>query len=151
MITEIGEEDQKIINEVITWANAADKVFIRKSYHEWHFTGSYYICPEKGFNDIDLVVYACYDTYEETVEAFEGMDFTLSNPREYKRHADDGFYMFRKGNVNLIVTNEFDQYRAWVNASIIAKALKLTYKHDRVTLFHAITGTDMLPDNFLNN
>lgn len=57
---------------------------------------------------------------------------------------NDRFVSFRKGEVNLIVTQDYTFYNRTSLATRVATALRLETKEDRITLFHMLRGTDFL-------
>jgi len=52
--------------------------------------------------------------------------------------ADDRFSSYEKGNINLIVTEDYGFYNKFIAATSVAKRLNLLEKDDRVALFQAV-------------
>lgn len=101
-----------------------------KLYQEVGLTGSSYICnPPVTNTDIDFVIYSqdwdkLHDWCEKNAFKTNFEDYGLEEFRSYKR-----------GIINLIVTNDATFYRRFVKATEVAKKLNLLDKQQRVDLF----------------
>ena len=99
-------------------------------YQEVGLTGSSYICnPPITDTDIDFVIYSqdwdkLHDWCEKNAFKTNFEDYELEEFRSYKR-----------GIINLIVTNDATFYRRFVKATEVAKKLNLLDKQQRVDLF----------------
>ena len=99
-------------------------------YQEVALTGSSYICnPPVIDTDIDFVIYSQdWDNLHLWCEknAFKTNfeDYVLEDFRSYKR-----------GVINLIVTDDVTFYKRFVKATELAKQLNLLEKDQRVALF----------------
>lgn len=101
-------------------------------------TGSSVICnPSVTDTDIDYVIYTNEETKLDTFLKCEGFRDSCRDKEEYDLGLD-GFYCYRRENINLIVINDGKLYRKWVGATNLAKKLNLLKKEDRITLFQAI-------------
>lgn len=101
-------------------------------------TGSSVICnPPVTDTDIDFII--CTTCYEEIKIFLEknGFNISCSDKEEYEV-ISEGFECYRKDNINLIVTDNYEWYKKWVLATNVAKKLNLLKKEDRITLFKAI-------------
>lgn len=98
-------------------------------------TGSSVICsPPVTDTDIDFVIYTVEELKLDTFLKFEGFNRSSSEEEDYDMESE-GFTCYRKGNINLIVTTNYEWYLLWVKATKLAKALNLLKKEDRITLF----------------
>lgn len=97
-------------------------------------TGSNYICnPPVVDTDIDTVVLVNgYYDYRKML-AEEGWGACAK-----ENYVDGTVYAVRKGLHNYIVVEDPDIFNDWVVATEAARALNLTKKEDRVTLFKTI-------------
>lgn len=99
-------------------------------YQEVGLTGSSYICnPPVTNTDIDFVIYSqdwdkLHDWCKKNAFKTNFEDYGLEEFRSYKR-----------GIINLIVTNDATFYRRFVKATEVAKKLNLLDKQQRVDLF----------------
>lgn len=101
-------------------------------------TGSSVICnPPVLDTDIDFIIYSEERDELEEFLTKEGYSVSCTDKEEYQLGAE-GFECYRKGNINLIVTNDNEIYDRWVLATKTAKKLNLLKKKDRITLFQAI-------------
>lgn len=94
----------------------------------WYATGSRVICdPPPDDTDYDVVVLkvAPIDLTGWTCESACG---------EYVPQ----FVSYRRGKVNLIVTDDAEFYDRFVAATRVAKRLNLLKKEDRIALFQAV-------------
>ena len=99
-------------------------------YQEVGLTGSSYICnPPVTNTDIDFVIYSqdwdkLHNWCEQNAFKTNFEDYELEEFRSYKR-----------GIINLIVTNDATFYKRFVKATELAKKLNLLDKQQRVDLF----------------
>lgn len=105
-------------------------------------TGSRIICspPVMGTDeDWVLLVDNIYDFWDEV----ELLGFVHTS-EEYEDHEEDPkfFQCWRKGEVNLIVTDKRDFFVRWVYATNKAKELNLLDKADRIALFTKVLYED---------
>uniref|UniRef100_A0A6C0JWT4 Nucleotidyltransferase n=1 Tax=viral metagenome TaxID=1070528 RepID=A0A6C0JWT4_9ZZZZ len=101
-------------------------------------TGSSVICdPPVLDTDIDYIIctpsFSAFDKF--VVDA--GFRYT-SNDEEGYVLQNNGFFCYRRDNLNLIVTESNDWYLKWVAATKLAKKLNLLQKKDRIILFQYI-------------
>lgn len=102
----------------------------KELYTTVSLTGSSYICnPPVTDTDIDFVVLSnncdeLYNWLEKNVFKTNFEDYAIGEFRSYKR-----------GVINLIVTNDLIFYKRFVKATEIAKKLNLLDKQQRITLF----------------
>lgn len=109
-------------------------------------TGSSVICnPPVLDTDIDYII--CERIVEFSLEyqihpslhkflTSNGFEQSCEDKEEYDM-GSEGFICYRKDNINLIVTDDYEWYNKWVLATKVAKALNLRNKADRVMLFKA--------------
>ena len=99
-------------------------------YQEVGLTGSSYICnPPVTNTDIDFVIYSqdwdkLHNWCEQNAFKTNFEDYELEEFRSYKR-----------GVINLIVTNDATFYKRFVKATEVAKKLNLLDKQQRIDLF----------------
>ena len=99
-------------------------------YQEVGLTGSSYICnPPVTNTDIDFVIYSqdwdkLHNWCEQNAFKTNFEDYELEEFRSYKR-----------GIINLIVTNDATFYKRFVKATEVAKKLNLLDKQQRIDLF----------------
>ena len=101
-------------------------------------TGSSVICsPPVLDTDIDFVI--CTTSYGKLDNFLTANEFKQScaDEEEYDLESE-GFECYRKGNINLIVTEDYTWYKKWVLATNVAKKLNLLKKEDRILLFKAV-------------
>lgn len=101
-------------------------------------TGSSVICnPPVENTDIDFVI--CTTSYYEICSFLirNGFRQSCADEEEYDLE-NEGFECYRKNNINLIVTENYDWYKKWVFSTVVAMKLNLLKKEDRITLFKAI-------------
>lgn len=118
-------------------------------------TGSSVICnPPVLDTDIDYII--CERRVEFSWDVLDTPSlhkFLTSNGFKQSREDEEeydmesvGFTCYRKDNINLIVTDDYEWYNKWVLATKVAKALNLRNKADRVVLFKAfLYGEDPPP------
>lgn len=99
---------------------------------EYHATGSRYICEPAPATDHDVVCWV------EDLEKFVGQANDIGYEGGGSPLDESHFVSQRRGEVNLIVTEEERFYRLFVLATNLAKRWNLTDKDDRIRLFQAI-------------
>jgi hypothetical protein len=99
-------------------------------------TGSRYICtPPTMDTDEDFVVLmdrGYHAKLDEIGFAVEG------RPGFYTGNDNGGFLSFRRGDENLIATDDPEFFNLFVTATELAKRFNLTEKADRIALFQAV-------------
>jgi hypothetical protein len=106
-------------------------------------TGSSVICsPPVLDTDIDFVI--CTTSYGKLYNFLKDHEFQRScvEEEEYDLESEE-FECYRKGNINFIVTEDYEWYKKWVFATKVAKKLNLLKKEDRITLFKAILYSEI--------
>ena len=99
-------------------------------------TGSFFTCyPQVTTTDRDYLVRVTDLGVGETAILSKGYKVSVSDREEYDLQAEGGFQTFRKGNINLIVTEDELFYSKFVDATLLAKELNLLKKEDRIKLF----------------
>lgn len=97
-------------------------------------TGSREVCnPPVMDTDVDFVV--LYQGSPMDIEDAGWMDTTGSN--ESYGHSLT-FSTYRSGEVNLIVVGECIEFTKWSIATVIAKAVNMRDKHQRIKLFQGV-------------
>lgn len=108
--------------------------------YAYYPVGSYHTCdPPVTDTDIDFVICSNPDRFEDLVVNLEKQGYRQSNldEEEYELNGE-GFYCCRKGNINLIVTENKEFFQKWVEGTQLAKKMNLLKKEDRVTLFQYV-------------
>ena len=106
-------------------------------------TGSSVICnPPVTDTDIDYVIYTNEEYKLDTFLKCEGFKKSSADEEEYDLE-EEGFTCYRKSNINLIVTINYNWYLKWVEATKLAKKLNLLQKEQRITLFKYILYGEM--------
>ena len=84
--------------------------------------------------------YLVYDRFFNQVNKLSSLGFVRDGDEAYDRleRGPSQFKSFRKGNINVIVTNNKEFFDKFILATRVAKKLNLTNKEDRITLFTAI-------------
>lgn len=101
-------------------------------------TGSSVICnPPVENTDIDFIICAMDMAKLHTFLESNNFKLSVSDEEEYDLESE-GFSCYRKDNINLIVTEDYDWYKKWVFSTVVAMKLNLLKKEDRITLFKAI-------------
>lgn len=99
-------------------------------------TGSSVICnPPILDTDRDYII--CVHSLKDIKAFIEGIGFKTSTQdvEEYDIQEDGLFECYRKDNINLILTEDFDFYLKWCHATELATKLNLREKGQRITLF----------------
>lgn len=103
--------------------------WLRENNIQFFRTGSRVVCdPPVMDTDADIVA---YDPVGK-LNMRSWMEATTDD--EY----DGAVRTFRKGEVNLIVAGEADDFKRWQIATRIAKSLNLTDKTQRIALFQGV-------------
>jgi len=107
-------------------------------------TGSFLICkPQVVDTDKDYVL-RVDDLADADVKLIAlGYSSSIHDNLEYDIQEDGLFACYRKGDINLIVTDSADFYKKWVDASLLAQKLVLNNKNDRITLFKYVLYGDL--------
>lgn len=101
-------------------------------------TGSSVICnPPVLDTDVDFVISTTEETKLHKFLISKGFEQSCEDEEEYDM-TSEGFTCYRKSNVNLIVTTNYNWYLKWVEATKLAKKLNLLQKEQRITLFKYI-------------
>jgi len=95
--------------------------------------------------DADYLVFVC-PTFEKSannclsdlVKYFDQNGFIWEGSEHYQDMSENSFTSWRKDNINLIVTKNYNFCKNHINATALCKALNLLDKRDRVTVFQAI-------------
>lgn len=106
----------------------------------WYPTGSYYICsPQVVDTDKDFVVLIDVPMLDFS-KALAVAGYKFSGDESYQLGADGDFEFecYRKGDVNLIVTADAVFYNKWIEATELAKNMKLNNKDQRIRLFQYV-------------
>lgn len=102
-------------------------------------TGSFFICyPQVVDTDKDFVVKVTDLGAAEPALLSKGYKVSVCDREEYDLQAEGGFQTFRKGDINLIVTEDETFFSKFVDATLLAKELNLLKKGDRITLFQYV-------------
>lgn len=106
-------------NEAIRWASVGSKV----------------ICnPPPMGSDYDFLVLV----KKRDASRIASLGFKLDDGSAHYDPSEGKFNSWRRGEVNLIVTDDPDFFDKFVFATKIARSLNLFKREDRVTLFQAI-------------
>ncbi len=87
----------------------------------------------KSDSDYDFLVF----THARIPDVFFGLGYDLNLGQHYDP-SEGAFNSWRLGSVNLIATDNFHFCNKFLRANEVAKALRLTDRANRVTLFQAI-------------
>jgi hypothetical protein len=115
--------------------------------------GSRVTCdPPPTDTDEDWLVHS-YNV-QKAIDLLSQNGFTLDNPNLHYAPDTGAFNSWRKGNVNVILTKDYDFNRRFLAASAMAKRFNLLEKPDRVALFQAVLygngGPEAPLPDFLN-
>ena len=102
-------------------------------------TGSSVICSPPVL-DTDRDYIYCVSSLEKAKIFLNGVGFKTStqDAEEYYIQEEGLFECYRKDNINLILTEDFDFYLKWCHATELATKLNLLDKKQRITLFKYI-------------
>jgi len=99
-------------------------------YQDAAITGSSYICnPPVTDTDIDFVIYS--QDWNKLDEWCKQNGFKTN----FEDYAIEEFRSYKRGVINLIVTDEATFYKRFVKATEVAKKLNLLDKQQRIDLF----------------
>lgn len=136
----------KVFEGLDKWVNpfdyptglVADEEILR-----WLPTGSFYICqPQVLDTDKDYVVLVKDLNKSQSKLQELGYKASISDSDEYDLEAEGGFMCYRKGDINLIVTEDEKFFLKFWEATVLAKQLNLKEKNDRIYLFkYVLYGT----------
>lgn len=97
-------------------------------------TGSREICsPAPMDTDVDFLVLDL-----KSSGGFEKNGFILTTEDRTNEYGETDFETYRRGEVNLIVVHEWEQFRAWKAATAAAKQMNLKDKQKRIALFQGV-------------
>lgn len=100
-------------------------------------TGSAVICdPPIMTTDIDFII--CAINPVNLIEFLNHNEFEISHNEGYDFDPNEGITCLRRGELNLIVTGDYEFYLKFVNATILAKKLNLLQKSKRIALFQYV-------------
>lgn len=100
-------------------------------------TGSAVICdPPVMTNDKDFII--CAINPVNLIEFLNHNEFEISHNEGYDFDPNEGITCLRRGELNLIVTGDYEFYLKFVNATILAKKLNLLEKSQRIDLFQYV-------------
>lgn len=101
-------------------------------------TGSRVICtPPPTDTDEDWICF--HPQHSKAMVALESNGFrSEGNPQFYTGNDRGSFRSLRKGEVNLILTDEREFYDLFVSATELARRFNLTRKSDRIALFQVV-------------
>lgn len=106
-------------------------------------TGSRVICPESCRPDSDWDFIALVEDLKSAASAVMALGFEPGGSLSHIEHIINSkthpFLSFRRGEVNLMLTQNLDHYEKFCLATRVCKSLKLAKRPDRVTVFEAIT------------
>lgn len=110
-------------------------------------TGSSVICnPPVLDTDIDYIICDSKGRFDtQNLHKFlisNGFEMSCQDEEEYDLESE-AFDCYRKDNINLIVTDNYEWYLKWVAATQIATRLNLIKKEDRIVLFKYILYGEM--------
>lgn len=111
-------------------------------YTECFRTGSSVICsPPVLTTDIDVMMHT-----KNVVSLYEYLLDNGWEPSKGDYSSDTGpvrcWHSFRKGEYNLLITDDLEYYSKFEEATIVATKLNLLNKTDRIYLFNYITQGD---------
>lgn len=71
------------------------------------------------------------------VELIEALGFVTTTERDYQGMSSS-FISYRRGTLNVILTDDGEFYQSFLAATSVAKRLNLRRKEDRIALFQAV-------------
>ena len=102
----------------------------KELYQEVGLTGSSYICnPPVTNTDIDFVIYS--QDWDKLHDWCEKNAFKTN----FEAYEHEAFRSYKRGVINLIITDDPIFYKRFVKATEIAKQLNLLNKQQRIDLF----------------
>ena len=134
------------LDRIRKWVNPFDYdtgLTLDEDILKWLPTGSFYICSPQVLNtDKDYIVLVKDLNTSQTKLQQLGYVPSVSDSDEYDLEAEGGFMCYRKGDINLIVTEDEKFFTKFWEATCVAKRLNLKEKHDRIYLFkYVLYGT----------
>ena len=116
-----------------------DEEFQKLGLIRWSLTGSQEICdPTPDYSDIDYICIAGQEIQEQ-VEEMERQGWTYEGNAPYRGGNNPSpFRSFRKGQFNLIVTEDDEFYHKFILATKVAKRINLLAREHRIDVFRAI-------------
>ena len=103
--------------------------------------GSRVTCiPPPTETDQDVLCFVEEGDVGDVINGLESDGWKFDGSAEYANalHGGVGFRSYRHGEVNLILTSDFDFYSRFMAATSVAKRLNLLDKTDRIALFQAV-------------
>lgn len=103
--------------------------------------GSRVTCnPPPTDTDQDVLCLIDDSNLDKLLQALEQDGFQFDGSEHYANSLEEGegFRSYRNGEINLVMTTEFDFYHRFMAATSIAKHLNLLKKDDRIALFQAV-------------
>ena len=127
------------IKLVKTGDRLTDEEFQYLHLIRWSLTGSQEICnPPPKYSDIDYICIAGAEL-EEQCDFLQQFGWTYEGDKPYPGGGNPSpFRSFRKGQFNLIVTEDDEFYHKFVLATRVAKKINLLSKEHRIDVFRAI-------------
>lgn len=101
-------------------------------------SGSAYICPQAGYNDLDFMMYLEEVQVGAYRQSLLDAGWESCSAAEYPDRNKTGWEAFRAGQWNLILCWNATQYMRWLAATELAKVLNLTTKEERISLFQSV-------------
>lgn len=103
--------------------------------------GSRVTCnPPPTGTDQDVLCLIDDNQLDKLLQNLEQDGFQFDGSEHYANSLEEGvgFQSYRNGEINLVMTTEFDFYQRFMAATSIAKHLNLLKKDDRIALFQAV-------------
>ena len=101
-------------------------------------TGSRVICNPPPMNtDEDFIAFVSDDAKAQNIMRHLGYSLE-GTPEFYTGNDNGGFRSYRKGDVNVITTPDWDFYKMFKTATKLATRFNLIDKEDRIALFQAV-------------
>lgn len=102
-------------------------------------TGSAVICdPPIMTTDKDFIICAINPVNLIEFLNRNSFEISLNGEGRYEFDPNEGITCLRRGELNLIVTGDYEFYLKFVNATILAKKLNLLQKSKRIALFQYV-------------
>ena len=111
-----------------------------------HPAGSRYVCdPPVLTTDVDFLV---YHTNQSIAERLTMAGFVMSDFTSYRTNLKiTNFSAWRKGKLNLIVTNNLNYAETFQTATYLCKLHNVTNKNDRVYIHEMLRGEEQFDHN----
>lgn len=109
-----------------------------KHMTSWSRTGSRVICdPAPTDTDEDWICLAI--DYDRAIVGLEANGFkSEGKPEFYTGNNRGNFRSLRRGEINLILTDQIDFFNLFVSATELARRFNLVKKADRIALFQVV-------------